>query len=66
MTHKYKGQKVKLQGIFQHSYVIRPSISMGGHNGGQMACPVAVIEYENGDIKQIQDIHELKGLSDKE
>ncbi|WP_159641839.1 hypothetical protein [Erysipelothrix anatis] len=66
MNYTYKGQKVKLHGIFQHSYVIRPSIAMGGHNGGQMSFPVAVIEHENGNIKQIQDIHELKGWSDEE
>lgn len=66
MNYTYKNKKVKLHGIFQHSYVIPPSLMVGGHNGGQIAYPIAVIEYENGDIKQIQDIHDLKRWSVEE
>ena len=65
MTYRYKDQKVKLHGIFQRSYIIEPSLLVGGHGGGQMATPIAVIEYENGDITNVQP-HELKGWSYEE
>lgn len=60
MTYLHKGKKVKLHGIFQYYGVIQPSNLVGGHIGGQIAYPVAVIEHENGDIEQVFP-YEIKG-----
>lgn len=50
---KVKEEKVdaKFYGIFQVSEVLPPSPMIGGHNGGVLAQPVAVIEYEGELIK---------------
>lgn len=65
MRYNYKGEKVKLHGIFQHSYIVEQSLMIGGHGGGQISYPIAIVEYENGDIENV-DTHELKGWSDEE
>lgn len=64
MNYTYKGKKIKLHGIFQYATVLEPSLSMGGHNGGQVSYPIAVIEHENGDIEHVQP-HQIK-RSDEE
>lgn len=66
MNHKYKGKKVKVHGIFQQAQVLEPSIQIGGHNGGQIAYPVAVIEYEDGHFEQIVSIYKIEGWKDCE
>ena len=53
MSYTYKGKKIKLHGIFQFANVIDPSLSMGGHNGGQVSYPIAVIEHDNGYIEHV-------------
>ncbi len=53
MDYKYRDKQVKLHGIFQMSTVVPPSNMIGGHTGGVVAYPVAVIEYENGDLEQV-------------
>lgn len=53
MEYKYRDKQVKLHGIFQMSTVLPPSNMLGGHTGGVIAYPVAVIEYENGDLEQV-------------
>ena len=53
MEYKYRDKQVKLHGIFQMSTVLPPSNMIGGHLGGIVAYPVAVIEYENGDLEQV-------------
>lgn len=37
----------KFKGIFQHSNVVDPSPFKGGHPGGVIAYPVAVVEIDN-------------------
>ena len=63
MSYTYKGKKIKLHGVFQFANVVEPSIMMGGHNGGQVSYPIAVIEHENGDFEYVQP-YQIKG-SDK-
>ena len=53
MSYTYKGKKIKLHGIFQFSAVIEPSMGNGGHNGGQVSYPIAVIEHDNGDFEHV-------------
>lgn len=53
MSYTYKGKKIKLHGIFQFANVIEPSSLIGGHNGGKVSYPIAVIEYDNGDIEHV-------------
>lgn len=53
MSYTYKGKKIKLHGIFQYANVIDPSIMLGGHSGGQVSYPIAVIEHENGDFEHV-------------
>ncbi|MDU5417006.1 hypothetical protein [Peptoniphilus harei] len=36
-------------GVFQLSTVIAPSIMVGGHPGGVIAYPVAVVDFGDGD-----------------
>ncbi|MEG0327761.1 MAG: hypothetical protein RR565_04805 [Erysipelothrix sp.] len=64
MNYTHKGKKVKLHGIFQQAEILPPSMLVGGHNGGQLASPIAVIEYENGDFAHVYP-YEIKG-SDEE
>ncbi len=42
-----------LHGFFQRSTVIEPSPMVGGHPGGVVAYPVAVIELEDGKILEV-------------
>lgn len=63
MKYTYKGKKIKLHGIFQKAEVLPPSMLVGGHGGGQLALPIAVIEFENGDFAQVFP-HEIKGVEE--
>lgn len=60
MKYKYKNKKIKLHGIFQYSHIVEQSLMIGGHNGGQVAHPIAVVEYENGDIEHVHP-YQIKG-----
>lgn len=41
-------------GVFQEAWVVEPSIRVGGHPGGQMAYPVAVVESLSGTLRTVQ------------
>lgn len=45
---KVNGSEAICHGIFIRSRVVEPSPMIGGHQGGTVAYPVAVIEYVNG------------------
>lgn len=36
-----------------HAYVIPPSPLKGGHSGGQISSPVAVVEFEDGTMDTV-------------
>ena len=38
----------------ERSYPVEPSPMMGGHPGGVIKYPVAVVEYENGQIAEVE------------
>ena len=46
-------------GIFQYATVIESSPMVGGHPGGQIAYPVAVVEMQDGTLTTVgvRDIH---------
>lgn len=52
-NYEYRGHKVKLLGIFQKSDVLSPSPMMGGHNGGTVSYPVAIVEHEDGSMGEV-------------
>jgi hypothetical protein len=35
-------------GVFQRSTIVEPSVRVGGHSGGVVAFPVAVVKVEGG------------------
>ena len=48
-------------GIFQRSEIIKPSPMVGGHNGGVLQYPVAVVEGENGLLElQVWRVKEVE------
>ena len=55
----YNDTELILHGIFQKSYMIGESYAVGGHKGGQIAFPVAVIELLDGSLMEVH-IHEIK------
>ena len=54
-----------LYGVFQLSTVIDPSPMIGGHSGGVIAYPVAVVDFGDGDglinlpIEEIAKVYEI-------
>lgn len=60
MTHSKVNVKLKkelveaeLVGVFQYSEVIPPSPMLGGHTGGVIAYPVAVVKHDD-KLKQVR------------
>lgn len=49
----YKKSVCTFHGIYQESRVIPPSPLVGGHSGGVIAYPVAIIETEEGDVLKV-------------
>ncbi|MBF1188254.1 MAG: hypothetical protein HXM02_09340 [[Eubacterium] sulci] len=64
-TYKTKKGEVKaiFHGVYQRSEIVCPSLMLGGHPGGVVACPVAVIErsgkLEEVDLCDIKNIREV-------
>lgn len=50
----YKKSVCTFHGFFQRSMVIKPSIMVGGHSGGVIAYPVAIIEDEKGNVMEVE------------
>lgn len=40
-------------GFSTNSYIVPPSLMVGGHNGGTVSEPVAIIEFENGMVEKV-------------
>lgn len=57
-----KWQTVTFHGVFQYSDVIAPSPMVGGHPGGIIAYPIAVVEYESGKLimRYLDSIKEIR------
>ncbi len=59
-------QEVPFHGVFQYSDVIEPSLMVGGHPGGVIAYPVAVVELENQLImRSIGSVKDIKEVDDE-
>lgn len=43
--------QVTFYGVYQVSEIIPPSLMVGGHGGGVVASPIAVIDYGDGLTK---------------
>jgi len=46
--------KAVCHGFFQRSGVVEPSPMVGGHPGGTVAYPIAVIELEDGQVLEVR------------
>jgi hypothetical protein len=57
-------KKGLLHGIFQESEIYKPSLMVGGHNGGVVANSIAVVEVEGGQLIRVNPF-DLKMLDDK-
>lgn len=63
--YQLKGEKVLLHGIFQKSHMVGESLVAGGHKGGQVSFPIAVVEFiDNGQVVEVYPV-ELKKLKEK-
>lgn len=51
---KVLNEPAYFHGIFQSASVVEPSCMVGGHNGGQVAYPVAVVESLRGTLRTVQ------------
>lgn len=51
----YRKSVCTFHGFFQRSMVIKPSIMVGGHSGGVIAYPVAIIENKKGGTIKRKD-----------
>lgn len=49
----FKKTVCTFHGFFQRSMIIEPSLMLGGHDGGVMAYPVAIIETEKGEVLEV-------------
>nr|DAJ21561.1 MAG TPA: hypothetical protein [Siphoviridae sp. ctWyD10] len=49
----FKKTVCTFHGFFQRSMVVEPSLVLGGHDGGVMAYPVAIIETEEGEVLEV-------------
>lgn len=61
-----KWQTVTFHGVFQYSDVIAPSPMVGGHPGGTIAYPVAVVETKSGGLtmKYLAHIKEIREVEE--
>lgn len=51
----YAGGRLAIfRGIFQYATPIEPSICVGGHPGGQVARPVAVVQLKDGLFEMVE------------
>lgn len=50
----YKKSVCTFHGFYQESNVIPPSPLVGGHGGGVIAYPVAIIEDEKGNVMEVE------------
>ena len=52
----FKKTVCTFHGFFQRSIIMRPSLMIGGDDGGVLAYPVAIIETEEGDVIEAQAV----------
>lgn len=52
----FKKEVYTFHGFYQESNVIPPSPLVGGHGGGVIAYPVAIIEDTKGNVTEVEAI----------
>ena len=52
----FKKTVCTFHGFFQRSIIMRPSLMIGGDDGGVLAYPVAIIETEKGEVIEAQAV----------
>lgn len=50
---KNKKEKALFHGWSFESSVVEPSLMIGGHPGGTIACTMAIVELENGSVNVV-------------
>ena len=50
----FKKTVCTFHGFFQRSIIMRPSLMIGGDDGGVLAYPVAIIEDEKGNMMEVE------------
>lgn len=52
-----EGKKIERRAFFHlfttNAYPVEPSLLKGGHPGGQVSKPVAIVEYEDGTVESV-------------
>lgn len=61
----FKKTVCTFHGFFQRSIIMRPSLMIGGDDGGVLAYPVAIIETEEGDVIEAQAVS-IQFMEDEE
>lgn len=61
----FKKEVYTFHGFYQESNVIPPSPLVGGHSGGVIAYPVAIIEDEKGNVMEVEATS-IQFVSDKD
>ena len=61
----FKKTVCTFHGFFQRSIIMRPSLMIGGDDGGVLAYPVAIIETEEGEVIEAQAVS-IQFMKDEE
>jgi hypothetical protein len=61
----FKKTVCTFHGFFQRSIIMRPSLMIGGDDGGVLAYPVAIIETEKGEVIEAQAVS-IQFMGDEE
>ena len=61
----FKKTVCTFHGFFQRSIIMRPSLMIGGDDGGVLAYPVAIIETEKGEVIEAQAVS-IQFMKDEE
>jgi hypothetical protein len=48
-----KGKKALFHRWIERSEIVSPSIMVGEHGGGIIKAPFAIVEYENGEVAEV-------------
>lgn len=50
----FRKETYTFHGFYQKSDLIPPSLAVGGHSGGVIAYPVAIIEDKKGELLEVE------------
>lgn len=61
----FRKEAYTFHGFYQKSDLIPPSLAVGGHSGGVIAYPVAIIEDKKGELMEVEATY-IQFVSDKD